>query len=47
MAEFAFEQMSDARHARLFEHLHIVEAWQLRDRDAELPSTKIRFTVRE
>jgi hypothetical protein len=47
MAEFAFEQMSDAHYARLLEHLHIVETWQPGDRGAELPSTKIGFTVRE
>ena len=47
MAGFAFEQMSDARYARLLKHLHIIEAWQLGDRGGEVPSTKIRFTVRE
>jgi hypothetical protein len=47
MAEFAFEQMSDARYARLLKHLHIIEAWQLGAWGAELRSTKIRFTVRE
>lgn len=47
MAGFAFEQMSDARYARLLRQLHIIEAWQLGDRGSELPSTKIRFTVRE
>ena len=31
MAGLAFEQMSDARYARLLQHLHIIEAWQLGD----------------
>ena len=47
MAGFAFEQMSDARYTLLLRHLHIIEAWQLGDRTTEVPSTKIRFTVRE
>jgi hypothetical protein len=47
MAGFAFEQMSDARYARLLKHLHIIEAWQLGDRATEAPSTRIRFTVRD
>ena len=37
MAGFSFEQMSDARFARLLSHLHIIEAWQLGDASAEAP----------
>ena len=47
MAGLAFEQMSDARYARLLQHLHIIEAWQLGDVHAEVPATKVRFTVKE
>jgi hypothetical protein len=47
MAGFAFEQMSDARYARLLKHLHVIESWQLGDRAAEASAAKIRFTVRE
>ena len=47
MAGLAFEQMSDARYARLLEHLHIIEAWQLGDMRTEVPATKVRFTVKE
>jgi Tfp pilus assembly protein PilZ len=47
MAGFAFEQMSDARYARLLQHLNIVEAWQLGDRQAEIPPEKVRFSVKE
>jgi hypothetical protein len=47
MAGLAFEQMSDARYARLLEHLHIIEAWQLGDARTEVPSTKVRFSVEE
>lgn len=47
MAGLAFEQMSDARYARLLNHLHIIEAWQLGDLRIEAPATKVRFTVKE
>lgn len=47
MAGFAFEQMSDARYQRLLQHLNIIEAWQLGDRRTEVPSTKVRFSVKE
>ena len=47
MAGFAFEQMSDARYLRVLHHLNIIETWQLGDRTTEVPSTKLRFTVRE
>lgn len=47
MAGLAFEQMSDARYARLLEHLHIIEAWQLGDGSCEVPATKVRFSVKE
>ncbi len=47
MAGLAFEQMSDARYHRLLEHLNLIEAWQLGERGAEDPTTKVRFTVRE
>jgi hypothetical protein len=47
MAGLQFEQMSDARYTLLLGHLHIIEAWQLGDRAAEVASTKLRFTVRE
>jgi predicted ArsR family transcriptional regulator len=47
MAGFAFDQMSDARYARLLQHLNVIEAWQLGDRGLEVPSTKVRFSVKE
>jgi hypothetical protein len=47
MAGFAFDQMSDARYARLLRHLNIIEAWQLGDRQSEVPATKVRFSVKE
>jgi len=47
MAGLAFEQMSDARYARLLQHLHIIEAWQLGDSHTEVPATKVRFSVKE
>jgi hypothetical protein len=47
MAGFAFEQMSDARYARLLQHLNIIEGWQLGDRQTEVPASKVRFSVRE
>jgi hypothetical protein len=47
MAGLAFEQMSDARYARVLRHLHIIEAWQLGDVSSETPATKVRFTVKE
>jgi hypothetical protein len=47
MAGFAFEKMSDARYQRLLQHLNIIEAWQLGDARTEVPSTKVRFSVRE
>lgn len=47
MAGLAFEQMSDARYARLLKHLHIIEAWQLGDMGTEVAATKVRFTVKE
>lgn len=47
MAGLAFEQMSDARYARLLRHLHIIEAWQLGDVRTEVPASKVRFTVKE
>jgi hypothetical protein len=28
-------------------HLHIIEAWQIGDRQIEVPSTKVRFSVKE
>lgn len=47
MAGLQFEQMSDTRYARLLDHLHIIEAWQLGDVHAEVPATKVRFSVKE
>ena len=47
MAGLAFEQMSDARYARVLRHLHIIEAWQLGDKNTEVPATKVRFSVKE
>jgi len=47
MAGCAFEQMSDARYARLLRHLHIIEAWQLGDHQTETPATKVRFSIKE
>lgn len=47
MAGLAFEEMSDARYARLLNHLHLIEAWQLGDAHTEVPSTKVRFSVKE
>lgn len=47
MAGLAFEQMSDARYARVLRHLHIIESWQLGDAHTEVPATKVRFTVKE
>ena len=47
MAGLAFEQMSDVRYARLLQHLHIIEAWQLGDVHSETPATKVRFSVKE
>ena len=32
---------------RTVHHLNIIETWQLGDRTTEVPSTKLRFTVRE
>lgn len=46
MAGFSFEQMSDARYARLLQHLNIIEAWQIGDRQTEIPASKVRFSVR-
>lgn len=46
MAGVAFEKMSDARFARLLDHLHIIEAWQLRDTRGETAG-KVRFSVKE
>lgn len=47
MAGCAFEQMSDARYAVLLKHLNIIEEWQLGDQHTEVPSTKVRFSVKE
>jgi hypothetical protein len=47
MAGLSFEQMSDARYARVLRHLHIIEAWQLGDKSSEVPATKVRFSVKE
>lgn len=46
MAGVAFEKMSDARYARLLDHLHIIEAWQLGDTRSETAG-KVRFSVKE
>jgi len=47
MAGLSFEQMSDVRYARLLDHLHLIEVWQLGDQRTETSSTKVRFTVKE
>ncbi len=47
MAGLAFEEMSDARYARLLRHLHLIEAWQLGDVRTEVPATKLRFSVKD
>jgi hypothetical protein len=46
MAGLAFEKMSDARYARLLEHLHLIENLQLGDHHTEA-AAKIRFSVKE
>lgn len=47
MAGCAFEQMSDLRYAQLLKHLKIIESWQIGDHTSEVPSTKVRFSVKE
>jgi len=47
MAGLEFEQMSDARYARLLQHMNIIESWQLGDAHTELPASKVRFSVKE
>lgn len=47
MAGMAFEEMSDARYARLLHHMHLIEAWQLGDVRTEVAASKMRFSVKE
>lgn len=47
MVGLAFEQMSDARYARLLKHLDLIEAWQCGNRAIQMSAAKARVTVKE
>ena len=47
MAGLEFEEMTDARYARLLQHMHLIETWQLGDEHLEVASTRVRFNVKE